>query len=149
MVQLHTGLELSLTIRGAPYVLRLFTLSRDFRFFYGVALTRGQGDQDIIILSRTVDVLIQVTLSRATAIFSSLACPLCPRGSPWAKGWQLNIIMSSSTVVLWLIILSRVVFTFADIAQHPQGLPRFGGERRHSFQHLTKNTLVLFTHTTC
>ena len=58
-------------------VVRLDTLSRDFLCFYGLALTRGQGDQDIIIPSKTVDVLIQVTLSRATAIFFRLGCALC------------------------------------------------------------------------
>ena len=69
-------------------VLRLVALSRDFLFFDGLAPTRGQGDQDIIIMSRTVAVLIQVTLSRATAIFPSRLCPV-PKGSP--LGYELAI----------------------------------------------------------
>ena len=43
-------------------------------------MPRGQDDQDIIILSRIVDVLIQVTLSRTTANFFRLGSALCPRG---------------------------------------------------------------------
>ena len=99
---------------------------------YGFALTRSQGDQEIIIPSRIVDVLIQVALSRATAIFLRLGCALCPRGLPWAKGWQITLIMSSSTVVLLLIILPRVFFPFSDLALHLTGLPRFGGKSRCS-----------------
>ena len=96
--------------------LRLVTQSRDFLLFYGLALTRGQGEHDIIIPSRIVDILIKVTLSRATAIFFRLVCALCPRGFPWAKGWQLNIIMSRIAVVLRFVTLSRDFLFFYGLA---------------------------------
>ena len=102
-----TGRQLNIILSKIAVVLRLVTLSRDVLFFYGLAPTRGQGDQDTIILSRTVDVLIQVTLSRATAIFFRLGCALCPRSLPWTTGWQLNIILIRTAVVLRLITLSR------------------------------------------
>ena len=85
----------------------LVTLSRDFLLFHGLALTRGQGDQDSIIVSRTIDVLIKVTLSRATAIFFGLGCARCPRRLPWATSWQLNMILSRLAVVLGLVTLFR------------------------------------------
>ena len=110
------GWQLNIILSSIAVGLRLVTLSRDFPLFHGLALTRGQGDQDIIILPRTVDVLIQLTLFRATAIFFRNDCALCPRGLPWTTSWRFNIIMSSSTVVLWLITLSRVVFPFSDLA---------------------------------
>ena len=73
--------------------------------FYRLALNRGKGDQGIIILSRIVDVLIQVTLSKATAIFFRLGCALCPGGLPWTKGWHINIVLVKTTVVLRLVTL--------------------------------------------
>ena len=98
------------------FVLRLGTLSRYFLFFYGLALTQGQGDQDIIILSRTVVVLIKLTLSRATAIFFRLSCALCPEGLPWATVWQINMILSRIAVVLRLITLTRDFLFFYGLA---------------------------------
>ena len=77
-----TGRQIKVILSKIAVVLRLVTLSRDSLFFYGLALTRGLGEQDIVILARTVDVLVKVTLSRATAIFFRLGCGLCPRGLP-------------------------------------------------------------------
>ena len=92
-------------------------LCLDFFFcFYGLALTRGQGDQDMIILLRAADVPIQVTLSRATAICFRLGCAPCPRGLTWATGWQLNIFRSRIAVVLRRVTLSRDLFFVYGLA---------------------------------
>ena len=97
-------------------LLRLVTLSKDFFFYFGLALIRGQSDQDIIILLRTVDFLIKVTLSRDTAIFFRLGRALCPRGLPWTNGWQLNLTLSSIAVVLPLVTLCRYLLFFSGRA---------------------------------
>ena len=102
-----TGWPMNIILSRIVVVLRLVTLSRVFLFFYGLVLTRGQGDQDIMILFRIADVLIKATLSRATAIFICLGCAQCSEGLPWATGWQLNLIMSRIAVVLRLGTLSR------------------------------------------
>ena len=86
---------------------------------HGLALTRGQGVQDIIILSRIVDVLIQGTLSRVTAIFFRLNRALCSRVLPCTGGWQLNIILSRITVFL-IVALSRD-FLFLHLLALTQG----------------------------
>ena len=83
--------------------------------FYRLALTRGQGEQGIIVLSRIVDVLVKVTLSKATAIFLRLGCGLCPRSLPWVTGWQVTIILSTIAVVLRLVTLSRDPLYFIDL----------------------------------
>ena len=85
-------------------------------FFYGRSQTRGQGDQDISILSRTVDILIQVILSRATAILFRLGCALCRRGLPWTTGWRINRVLSRMEVALCLVTLSRYFLFFNGVA---------------------------------
>ena len=102
-----TGWQINLNLSTNAVALRLVTLSRDFRFSYGLALTRGQGEQDILILSRIVDVLVEVTLSRATPIFFRLSGGQCPKGLPWVTGWQIKIIRTTIAVFLRLVSLFR------------------------------------------
>ena len=111
-----TGWQINILLSRLAVVLRQVTLSRVVCFFYGLAPTRGQGDQEIIILSRTVELLIQVTLSRATAFFFRLGCAVCPKGLPWATGWQSNLCLSRIAVVLRFVTLSRDFFLFYRLA---------------------------------